>query len=771
MQHWILLSLPLLSWAARTTPNDPFRGISKHIVRAAEEPVCCLVPLDDPAETQGDDVLLPFEQWKEKQSAEQSKSKEPHNRSATATKKAGAAEPGEESSSQPPQPEDGALEVPEILPHFQVPLKDRFNYAAMDCSARVHLSHRSAKSASSILSSKKDRYMLSPCNTKESQFIEVELCDDIRIDTVQLANFEFFSGVFKDLTVSVAKTYTEGWTVVGTYTAKNIRGVQSFHPPRSIQDFYRYIRIEFHTHYGNEYYCPISLFRVYGLTHLEQWKWDIWESDYKAKLDALSSARSQETPDLATFTPIIAPTVDSSLFEQEHGTLTATMLATESVPLPGEDTSDDNESRNRHSTEIYRDGISSGASSNPTPDSAPPSDSDHKATATLEPTVIPAETVAPVTRVVTPVPPPPPPTTGGESIYRTIMNRLTALEGNHTLYVRYLEEQMTGAKELIRRLSEDVGRNQAQAQVYQRKIKEWEKQNRRIEMQYRELYYRVEHLSEEIVMEKRLSIAQLCLLLTVLVFMGLTRGSRQEVRKGMREWGRRHLSFSGDWFRKDAMAATQPLRRSPKQPVGFRMPDPTRTPRTEGDGGIVFPSSSLRSAPIGGSMQHVQSPLVPVPATASMILDTPTKEKPALKLDLPRPRKSSSSSRSRSHTPLRTARPPVSVVKHRAGPPVLKRANSGGHIVVNRSVKRWARTAHLHEVAQVKHEEEENENEEDDPFGLPRKYAAEKDPWLQKRWTDGLDGSEADWADTDGGESAADSVETDQEEEQETEQR
>ena len=58
----------------------------------------------------------------------------------------------------------------------------------------------------------------------------MELCEDIRIDTVQLANFEFFSGVFKEFTVSVAKTYAaadaEGWTVVGTYVGKNVRGVQ-----------------------------------------------------------------------------------------------------------------------------------------------------------------------------------------------------------------------------------------------------------------------------------------------------------------------------------------------------------------------------------------------------------------------------------------------------------------------------------------------------------------------------------------------------------------
>jgi hypothetical protein len=73
--------------------------------------------------------------------------------------------------------------------------------------------------------------MLSPCQTsKENHFVIVELCEDIRIDTVQLANFEFFSGVFKDIRVSVAHTYTsdgQGWVVVGDYTAKNIRGVQA----------------------------------------------------------------------------------------------------------------------------------------------------------------------------------------------------------------------------------------------------------------------------------------------------------------------------------------------------------------------------------------------------------------------------------------------------------------------------------------------------------------------------------------------------------------
>ena len=77
-------------------------------------------------------------------------------------------------------------------------------------------------------------------------------------------------------------------------------------------------------------------------------------------------------------------------------------------------------------------------------------------------------------------------------------------------------------------------------------------------------------------LEKRLGIAQLCLLLAVLVFMGLTRGSRGEalldhgqttvnINKSVREWSRRHLSFSGDWANRfrSRSPTPQPVTRSP----------------------------------------------------------------------------------------------------------------------------------------------------------------------------------------------------------------
>lgn len=38
------------------------------------------------------------------------------------------------------------------------------------------------------------------------------------------------------------------------------------------------------------------------------------------------------------------------------------------------------------------------------------------------------------------------------------MTRLTLLEANHSLYARYVEEQTSGVREVLRRQGEDIGR-------------------------------------------------------------------------------------------------------------------------------------------------------------------------------------------------------------------------------------------------------------------------------------------------------------------------
>ena len=74
--------------------------------------------------------------------------------------------------------------------------------------------------------------------------------------------------------VSVSDRYPvkiDKWKDLGTYEARNSREIQAFLIENPLI-WARYLRIEFLTHYGNEYYCPLSLIRVHGTRMLESWK-------------------------------------------------------------------------------------------------------------------------------------------------------------------------------------------------------------------------------------------------------------------------------------------------------------------------------------------------------------------------------------------------------------------------------------------------------------------------------------------------------------------
>jgi hypothetical protein len=113
----------------------------------------------------------------------------------------------------------------------------KYNYASPDCSARIHSSSRLTQHASSILHKSRDRYMLTPCKADE-HWVVVELCDEIRIEAVEIAVWEFFSGVVREVKVSVGGADDDDerddgtsdpshrWEEVGTFIGKNVRGVQ-----------------------------------------------------------------------------------------------------------------------------------------------------------------------------------------------------------------------------------------------------------------------------------------------------------------------------------------------------------------------------------------------------------------------------------------------------------------------------------------------------------------------------------------------------------------
>eukprot|EP00698_Gefionella_okellyi_P012002 TRINITY_DN3208_c0_g1_i3.p2 TRINITY_DN3208_c0_g1~~TRINITY_DN3208_c0_g1_i3.p2 ORF type:complete len:549 (+),score=111.34 TRINITY_DN3208_c0_g1_i3:3079-4725(+) len=147
--------------------------------------------------------------------------------------------------------------------------KDRFNFASFDCGAKILGASSEAEHASAILTEDRDKYLLTPCNAVK--WVVLALCEEILTETIAIANFEFYSSMFKDFQVLGSQTYpTEQWAVLGTFRAKNQREVQEFELTRPA--WVRYIKLRFITHHGSEYICPVSLVRVHGNTALHAMK-------------------------------------------------------------------------------------------------------------------------------------------------------------------------------------------------------------------------------------------------------------------------------------------------------------------------------------------------------------------------------------------------------------------------------------------------------------------------------------------------------------------
>ncbi|KAJ4133730.1 hypothetical protein NW768_005318 [Fusarium equiseti] len=151
--------------------------------------------------------------------------------------------------------------------------KERFSYSSFDAGATILKASPGAQNPRTILVENKDSYMLLECSAK-SKFVIVELSDDVLIDTVVLANFEFFSSMFRHFTVSVSDRYPvkmDKWKQLGMFEARNSRDIQPF-LVKNPQIFSKYVRIEFISHWGNEFYCPVSLLRIHGSRMLDSWK-------------------------------------------------------------------------------------------------------------------------------------------------------------------------------------------------------------------------------------------------------------------------------------------------------------------------------------------------------------------------------------------------------------------------------------------------------------------------------------------------------------------
>ncbi|OMJ29116.1 hypothetical protein AYI69_g1397 [Smittium culicis] len=184
-----------------------------------------------------------------------------------------------------------------IHPNLKTPLKDRFNYASVDCGSVILNSNKESKKAKSILSNTKDSYMLNICSAK-NKFVVVELCQDILIDTIVLANYEFFSSTFKSIELSVSDRYPpkdKNWVSLGIFHAKNSRSDQVFKIPKP-KLWAKYARLDILTHHGSQFYCPISKFAVYGTTQIEKFRHEAEQEELSNKLNKNIPAKIKKKP-------------------------------------------------------------------------------------------------------------------------------------------------------------------------------------------------------------------------------------------------------------------------------------------------------------------------------------------------------------------------------------------------------------------------------------------------------------------------------------------
>lgn len=362
--------------------------------------------------------------------------------------------------------------------------KERFNYASFDCAATVLKTNPECSGSSSVLIENKDSYMLNECRAKD-KFLILELCDDILVDTIVLANYEFFSSIFHTFRVSVSDRYpvkADKWKELGIFEAKNTRAIQAFAVENPLI-WARYLKIEFLTHYGSEFYCPLSLVRVHGTTMLEEYKneGDSSRSDEEimetaeevgrpVEAEQESHVQEHEVFDNSTaraISPVSEPlkntsplnvgvlemaALEFSILEtcaadysaiEAHDTPNQTNVKT-SVSASGSANttvvtpSDSKASAAREQTSGTETNIVSRSEGQDTPARGPgadsstmrtPSASGEDSTSTVEPTK------------VTPSTPPSPNPTTQESFFKSVNKRLQMLESNSTLSLLYIEEQ------------------------------------------------------------------------------------------------------------------------------------------------------------------------------------------------------------------------------------------------------------------------------------------------------------------------------------------
>ncbi|OWZ33575.1 hypothetical protein C347_02605 [Cryptococcus neoformans AD2-60a] len=408
--------------------------------------------------------------------------------------------------------------------------------------------------------------MLTPCKANE-HWVVVELCDEIRIEAIEIAVWEFFSGVVREVRVSVGGEDEEEdgdepagqdevagrghkWKQVGSFIGKNVRGSQTFTLPQPTS-FHRFIRLDFPSYFGSEYYCPVSSLKVYGMNQMEAFKWEQKQLSAVAKDKDRTGNREKEAQQ-----------------QQQQEEEERRAKERREREKKERDEKDKQEQRERELDELEKllheqagrlvpqlltepALFSSIDDTTPAPTNVPPEptvsvsnkgEEDEKrqvsdspineslatSSNSVEPSTSPPSTSS-YTRAI------PPRSDSSESIYAFIIRRLNALEGNSSLVARYIEEQAKVMRSMLKRVQvgwdewkgewedEDRGRWQQERMRQEdrlgRVLSQLEQQRIAFDAERKAIETQLRVLADQLNYERRRGIAQL-IIMVVLILLG-----------------------------------------------------------------------------------------------------------------------------------------------------------------------------------------------------------------------------------------------------------
>eukprot|EP01028_Stygiella_incarcerata_P013559 TRINITY_DN82775_c0_g1_i1.p1 TRINITY_DN82775_c0_g1~~TRINITY_DN82775_c0_g1_i1.p1 ORF type:complete len:695 (-),score=146.17 TRINITY_DN82775_c0_g1_i1:78-2162(-) len=174
----------------------------------------------------------------------------------------------------------------------------RMNFASSLLGAKVLEKNPGSMGARNLLNDDRDKYLLNVCNKNHPHYAIVELSQEILLDTIVLANYEYYASGLKNFRLYGSRSYpcTEpscNWKWIGDFQLNNTRHSQAVFP--NSKHYVQFLRIEFLSYYGNEFYCTLSTFRVHGSTLLE----DLNEGEHYDSLNEDTGTRGNANGALA----------------------------------------------------------------------------------------------------------------------------------------------------------------------------------------------------------------------------------------------------------------------------------------------------------------------------------------------------------------------------------------------------------------------------------------------------------------------------------------